>query len=417
MLLLITAIAFAFAVSSLCSILEACLLSLSTTDIALLSERKPLVARIWRGFKENIQPPIAVILIVNTLAHTIGATVSGAQFNHLFGSKWIVAYSLAFSFAMIQWTEILPKTLAVQHNRYFAALLAVPMKWAVTLFHPLVSFLELLNRPFEGPRRPGKPDALSDIEVLARFAAVNNLISREQESIVSRSIQLTHARIRDIMVAREDIKYLSTSMTMVDALVEAHIHHHTRYILIDGQNLDQVVGYVNVKDIVSALQINPQDPSLRGIARPVPEIRVTQSVPELLKALTKGYQHIAIVRDEKGRTAGLVTLEDVVETIVGDIEDEYDVLPTYVYRLAEGRFLAGGGVPLADLKVKTGWALPELKTPLHEWLSAMIKGKPAVEIKVPFQDQIFILRKIRRSKIHEVIVEKQSLEAQKLLPH
>jgi len=408
MILFVIAITLSLTVSCICSILEACLLSLSTTDIARIAEKKPGIAEIWRGFKENIQKPIAVILITNTLAHTIGASVSGAQFNTLFGSKYIWVYSLVFSFVMIQWTEILPKSLAVRHNRFFAVLSALPLRYTITLFRPLLLFMEWINRPFEGQAQKRANDAVGDITVLAKFASVHNMITREQEDIVSRSLKLSTAKIRDIMVERDEIKFLSTDMSMTDALIESHIHHHTRYLLAHQQNLDDIIGFVNVKDIVSALQINPKDPSLKGISRPIVDIHDDQNVTQLLKTLTKGYQHMAVVRDAQGRTVGLVTLEDVVEAIVGDIEDEYDVLPTYVYKINDMRYLAGGGVPMTQLREKTGFDLPELSLAVNDWLFQQSAKPPAVETKIKRQNFVFIIRKMRRSKIHEIIVEKRT---------
>jgi putative hemolysin len=195
-------------------------------------------------------------------------------------------------------------------------------------------------------------------------------------------------------------------MTMMDALIEAHIHHHTRYLLIDGKDLDKILGFVNVKDIVSALQINPKDPSLKGIARPVLEVKESQSVPLLLQTLTKGYQHMAIVKNDAGRTVGLVTLEDVVEAIVGNLEDEYDLLPDYVYRIAEGRFLVGGGITLKAMKEKTGLAVPADPVCLNDWLAGLIPAAPVIEQRIPYRDLVFTIRKMRRSKIHEIIVDK-----------
>lgn len=409
MTLFIVSITLALAITCICSILEAVLLSLSVADVADLSQKHRQTADTWQALKRDIQKPIAVILIVNTLAHTIGATVSGGQFNALFGSKWIAAYSLIFSFVMIQWAEILPKSLAVRYNKVFAVWTAGAMKWSVTAFRPIVSFLEWLNKPFEPKKKADETgEALSEITVLAKFASLHNMISTEQESIVSRSIKLSNARVQDIMVDKADMKSLSTTMSMAEALIEAHIHHHTRYILVDGQDLNKVVGYVNVKDIVSALKTNPSNPSLSGIARPVLEVKADQFVPGLLKWLVKGYQHMAVVRDASGKVVGLVTMEDVIEAIVGDIEDEYDILPTHVHRLSDVRFLVGGGVNLQQLKEKTGFDVPVETTCLHDWIVAMHHGKiPPVETTITYKNFVFIMRKIRRSKVHEVIVEKR----------
>lgn len=406
MTILLTTIAVTMGISFLCSLAESCLLSLSLADIGRISEKKPLIGRIWKNFKENIERPIAVILIINTLSHTIGASLTGAQFDALFGHKWIGAFAVAFSLAMIQWTEILPKTLGVRLGRNIAVAIAVPLKYLVSIFTPFVNVVHFLNRPFE--QKSGKGPALrptDDISVLARFAALNNLINKDQEQILSQTIKLSDIKVRDVMVTREDMKCLSTRMSLTQALLEAHIHHHTRFPLIDESGTDHIVGYVNFKDIVSALQTNPKDPSLKGIARPILEARDTEPVSALLGRIKKSYQHMAIVRNEAGSVVGLVTLEDVMEAMMGDIEDEYDLLPTYVYQIAASRFIAGGGVELEALAEKTGFALPKIKKPLHVWLFEISGKPPKVEDKIPYQNVIFILRKIRRSNIYEVIID------------
>ncbi|MFA7160506.1 MAG: CNNM domain-containing protein [Kiritimatiellia bacterium] len=400
-------ISIAVVVAFACSLTEACLLSLSPVDIARLSEKRPRTAEIWRKFKHDIQRPIAVILIINTLAETMGASVAGGLFGGLFGSKYIMVFSIVFSFVVIQWCEILPKSLGVRFNKQVAYVAARPLQLGIFILTPVMKFIEWLNRPFlpPGAAKSGH-DAVSDMHVLARFASYNRLITSEQEGIVVRSLKLSQTAVKEIMVSRNEIKYLSTDMSLAEALIAAHIHHHTRYILVKNGNLDDVIGYVNVKDIVSALQTNPKDPSLKGISRPIPAIRPVQFVTELLKGLTKTYQHIALVRDDSGRTVGLVTIEDVVEAIVGDLEDEYDLLPAHIIHLSDVRFLAGGGVTLAALKARTGFDVPEEKVNISDLLMSIAKKIPAIESRIPYKNLTFIIRKMRRSKVHEVIVEK-----------
>jgi len=406
MILFISVVTIAVVVSFMCSLSEACLLSLSPVDIARMAEKWPRTAEIWRGFKANIQKPIAVILIVNTLAATMGASIAGGLFGNLFGSRLILVFSIVFSYIIIQWCEILPKSLGVRFNRQVAYALARPLGFGVSLMHPLVSFIEWLNKPFmSGGGARMRQDPIGDINVLARFASYNRLITSEQEGIVARSLKLSQTCVRDIMVARDEIKCLSTTMSLADALIEAHIHHHTRYILVKEGNLDDVIGYVNVKDIVSALRTNPRDPSLKGISRPIAVIKSGQLVTDLLKELTRGYQHIALVRNDLGQTAGLVTLEDVVEAIVGDLSDEYDILPNQIIHLSDVRYLVGGGVTIAALKSATGFDLPEENKTVHEFIGGLVKGRLAIESKVTYGNLTFIVRKMRRSMVHEAIVE------------
>lgn len=408
MTLLIISITVAICVSFMCSLLEACLLSLSNSDIARLNERHTVSAKIWKIFKSNIQKPLAVILIINTLAIAIGASVSGAQFNKLFGDRWITIYSLTFSVVMIQWAEILPKTLGVRYNKLIAGIIAVPLNLVVQLFRPFVALIELINRPFIGKKKAKADSAVSNIGMLARSAFIENLISKEQESIISRSIYLSKLMAADVMIDKSNINILSTEMNLQEGLIAAHLHRHTRFPLADHGDINRIIGYVNFKDIVGALQINPSDPSLRGVMRPVVFVKSATGIPELLTKLTRGYQHIAIVQDEKGATIGLVTLEDIIETLVGDIQDEYDTPPEFIIQLAENRFRVGGSARFEQIKAR---AFPELvrndTMTLDAWFKAEMKGKlPAENFQRKLEMLTVKVRRIVRGNIYDVIIER-----------
>jgi len=397
----------ALVISFICSLAEACLLSLSLADIANISENKPYTGRIWKKFRENIQKPISVILIINTLAHTIGAATSGVKFSELFGAQWIALYSIAFSLMMIQFTEILPKTIGVRYNIVIAKMGGVVLNFLVKVFTPLLFLVELVNRPFEGGKeRKISNDALDEISVLARFAYLNKLISKEQEKIVSRSLNITKVTATDIMVKREDIKVLSTDMELMDALIAAHMHHHTRYPLTEKGDLDNITGYVNFKDIVVALRINPQDPTLKGIVRPILRIKQNENLSVILGRMTQGHHHIAVVEDHLGKTIGLVTMEDAIEPIVGDIEDEYDIIPGTLIQTTGNTYIAGGSVLMQTLRDRINSNLPEAPATLDEWLHEQMKKHPQVNEKVAFGTTQFTVKKMRRDKIYEVIIQR-----------
>ena len=163
---------------------------------------------------------------------------------------------------------------------------------------------------------------------------------------------------------------------------------------------------MNFKDIVSALQLNPKDPSLRGICRPIMTVTADDNVAELLPRMIRQYQHVAVVADRSGAVVGMVSMEDIVETIVGDIFDEYDLLPSYVYPITETRFLVGGGLKVHALREKTGIELPQLDEPLSQWLKEIAERPPKVEDRIRFRNALFIPRRISRGEIREVIVEK-----------
>ena len=155
MLLFAASVGIALAVSALCSLLEASLLSFPASQVATLSMKRPAVGAIWQKFKTNIEKPIAVILVLNTAAHTIGATLAGATFEKLFGAQWLFVFSLVFTYFMLQFTEILPKTIGVRYSGLMAPMIARPLDYMTRLLSPVLWFVHLVNRPFERGQSQG----------------------------------------------------------------------------------------------------------------------------------------------------------------------------------------------------------------------------------------------------------------------
>ncbi len=293
------------------------------------------------------------------------------------GPEYIVVFTVLYSFFLIQWTEILPKTLGVRHNRALARVSAVPLRALTYVFAPVVIVIQFLNRLFSGRKKADENlDVVGEISVLAHFAQSNDQISRDQERILSRALRLSKLTVREVMVKKADMKCLATDMSLSQALLEAHLHHHTRFPLTEGADADNIIGYVNFKDIVTALRVNPADPSLRGIARPVVSLGAEETVSVALGKLTSGYQHLALVRDRAGTVTGLITLENILESIVGDVNDEYDILPAHCYRLSDTRTLAGGGIRLEHLGKLLDIEFDRPESTLNEWLLEQFHRAP-----------------------------------------
>jgi putative hemolysin len=185
MTLFVLSVSMALLISAVCSLMEATLLSLTPSQVADLAHRQPGIGKIWHRFKANIQPPIAAILLLNTAAHTIGASVAGSQFDKLYGDEWILAFSLVFTFVMLQFTEILPKTMGVRYNREVASFIARPLSAVVAGLTPLIRLIHWINRPFEGRKAKTEPQAtIEEITALAGLARLSNQITSYQERII-----------------------------------------------------------------------------------------------------------------------------------------------------------------------------------------------------------------------------------------
>ena len=404
-LILVFACLISLTFSFLCSAYEAVLLSLTPAQIAEISIKHPVAGETWRDFKARLERPISVILLLNTAAHTIGATLAGAQVGQLTGDRGAAIFSVIFTYFMFQFTEILPKSVAVRHNKFLAPYLAWPLKALITLLSPMVWFVSLVNRPFDPARKGnGHHATLEEIVALAGIARLSNLIGSHQERIIHGAARLSTLKARDVMIPVEQVAFLSTSLSLMKAIVAAHLDPHTRFPICESDDKDKVAGYVNFKELIYRTRTNPSDPSLIGIIRPVHFARPDEPATSLFTAFVEQHVHMAIVRDAAGKTLGILTLEDIVEELVGEIEDEFDRLPRNCHSLSGGTWMVGGGFPVTSLAQELKTPLPDAHGTTSAWLIRRIGHMPPANSIHTEGPHSFMVRRIRRGKIFEVAV-------------
>ncbi len=406
MIFLLISVAVALFISAICSLMEATLLSLTPSQVADISSARPKLGSIWQQFKAQIDRPIAVILIINTAAHTIGATVAGAEFEKLYGSQWIWLFSLIFTCLMLQFTEILPKTLGVRYSRRIAVWIGQPLNVLVAMLHPLIQVIRWINRPFEqGIDDEASMATPEEIAALAGLARLSRQITAHQERIIKGGSRLSQAHVKDVMIPIEQVSMLSLSQSLTEAIIAAHMDAHTRYPACEDGDANRVVGYVNFKEMVYTLRTNPHDATLRGIVRPVRFIAPDAPADELLKAFVDEHAHMALVQDSAGHTLGLVTLEDLIEELVGELEDEFDRLPRMVHALRGGLFMIGGGVQVSEVNEKLRISLPEPDVTISHWLLTRLERPPRPGDVYRQDNLTFTIRRVRRGKVFEVSIQ------------
>ena len=229
-------------------------------------------------------------------------------------------------------------------------------RFMTRVMRPVVSLVHLLNKPFEGRRRPTPPHAVEEITALAGLARISNQISQHQERIIRSATRLSQLKAHEVMIPLEHVSFLSTSMSIREALIVAHLEAHTRFPVSEGEDPHRVIGYINFKELIYFMRTNPNDPNLRGIIRPLYYATPEESAANLLRVFVDQHIHMAIVAEADGKTLGLVTLEDLVEELVGEIEDEFDRLPRMSHPLSGGTWMMGGGVTVAALNTTAGIA-------------------------------------------------------------
>lgn len=401
MTVLLVSLLTALSISALCSVAEATLLSLSGAQIETLRVRHPALAAIWSRFKADIEKPISTILILNTSAHTAGAFFAGSQFAAIYGEAWMGAFSAGFTFVMLQFTEILPKSLGVRMNGTFAVLIARPLDGLTRLLSPVIWLTRLLNRPFEGNARHGEA-TVAEIAALAGLARLGNEIGARQESIIRGVPRLSTLRADDLMIPLGQVAMVPADRTLGDALLDAHLDAHTRFPVHEPGQRAHIIGYFNFKELVAHMRTNPAVGGLAGVTRPVRFVPPELPADRLLNLFIEERVHMAVV-GESAHALGLVTLEDVIEELVGEIEDEFDRLPRTMHPLAGGVWMIGGGVPVGQIAERTGVAFDGHGS-LAAWVEEQLGRRPARADELPLRGHVLQVRRCRRGRLFEAVL-------------
>lgn len=324
MLLFVTAVSVVLVVSFLCSIFESVLLSVTRPQIEVLARDGRRAGSLLASFKENIDVPIAAILILNTAAHTIGAAVAGASYTAVFNPNTLWLFSIVFTLAVLLFTEIIPKTLGVSYAPVLATPVAHGIRWLIVLLRPLVILSERISRSL---RTDAEVPVTSpeEIRLLALLGRSKGVVGTRAAGMIVGATQLSQLRAHDVVLPREDVQLLAGAMSRDEALAIVRETGHSRFPYSPTGEIDDVTGVIFVKELLYWLLLHADDAvdweALRQDALIVPE---SLPLPRLLRTYQDSQRHLAIVVDEYGSVRGIATLEDVLEEIVGEIHDESD---------------------------------------------------------------------------------------------
>lgn len=399
MLLFATAVITVLIVSFLCSIFESVLLSITRPQIELMIRDGQRAGRLLSGFKESMDKPIAAILILNTAAHTIGASVAGASYTSVFGSGTLWVFSLVFTLGVLLFTEIIPKTLGVSYATIIAAPVAHSIDWLSRLFGPLVSLSESISRSLRGDRE-APVTSPEEIRLLALLGRDEGAVGPRTARMIVGATQIGQLQAHDVMLPRESVKYLSASNDRQQAMRILESTRHSRFPFSSGDGLDDVSGVVLAKELLYWLLTHDAERvDWEAVRRDVLIVPESVHLPVLLRSFQESHRHMAVVVDEYGGFEGIVTLEDVIEEIVGDIRDESDAPSKDFDEQADGTLVVRANVDLRRLSARLGvpWEpRPDVNT-VGGLLTETLERIPRVGDTIDWQGfEIRVLRADRR---------------------
>jgi CBS domain containing-hemolysin-like protein len=316
-------IIIALGISFLCSVWEAVMLSVPVSHVELMVEEGSAAGRIMQGLRQNVERPISAILTLNTIAHTVGAAGAGAEATAIFGSEAFGVISAVLTLLILVFSEIIPKTLGAVYAKQLTAFTAHSLRGLLFVLAPAVYAFEFVTRVLR-PSEDSPTVTRSELQVMARISAEEGGILERENRIVSNLLQLADVQVETIMTPRTVVLMFKKDMTVGEVIEKHKVLPFSRIPIYD-ESADNIRGYVLRHEIYKRVASDEHDVKLEDIAREIHVVPETNSVAQVLNDFIIKQDHVFVVIDEYGGTAGLITLEDTVETLLGiEILDESD---------------------------------------------------------------------------------------------
>lgn len=314
----------ALGVSFLCSLLEASLLSVPRSHVAVMVERGSKAGLRLQKMKDDVDRPLAAILTLNTFAHTLGAAGVGAQATLIWGEAWVGLVSFVVTLLILIFSEIIPKTLGAVHAKALAGFTSWSVHLMIVTLLPLVAGCNAISRMLSKRDNAAPMISREEVRSLAKLAHEGGAIDRGEARILRNLIALRTATVEQVMSPRTVVYALPASMTVEQATAEPPAF--ARFPVI-GESLDDVKGVLHRHDIYTARSEGRSQSTLAELARPIEPVPEQARLSRVLEAFLERREHLFLVVDEYGGTAGIVTLEDILETLLGvEIVDETDTV-------------------------------------------------------------------------------------------
>ena len=326
--LLLVFFLIAIVVSFLCSLWEAVLLSITPSYAQIQVQEGGPLGRRLQAFKDNIDRPLAAILTLNTIAHTVGAIGVGDQASKIWSDANPLITGLlvpaAMTLAILVLSELIPKTLGANYWKELAPFTARSLALIIKLLYPLVWFSQFITKALK-KEDVGSAFTRNDFLAMADIGAQHGVFERQESDIIGNLLRFKDVRAKDVMTPRIVVKAAPASQT-TGAFFEAHREFRfSRIPLYDESSRDHVIGYFLKDELLARMVEGRSGDELRSLKRDIIAVNEDYPILELFNRFLSTREHIALVVDQFGGMAGIVTMEDVIETLIGiEIVDESD---------------------------------------------------------------------------------------------
>jgi len=318
---LLIAVALVLLASAICSGTEAALLSLPLSKSRQLADEGGTNAARLLHLRENLNRPISTIVILNNVANIVGSITVGALATEVLGSAWLGVFSAVLTAAIIVFSEIIPKTVGARYSERLSLFLAGPLTLTVFLLTPLVWVMELITRLIAPSEAPITNE--DEISFLVRLGSKVGELEDDEEQMILNVFKLNDVELGAIMTPRIVLTRLLGDESLdkqKDTIVNSQ---HTR-IVVFGEGIDEVTGVVLQRDLLVAMLRGEGEQPVSNYVRPVDFVSISMKADALIPHFQESQQHLAVVIASHGGVEGVVSMEDLIEVITGEIVDETD---------------------------------------------------------------------------------------------
>ena len=323
MILLLFYLFLALFVSFLCSVMESVLLSTPISFLNVKEESGHKSATTFIKLKNNIERPLSAILSLNTIAHTIGAAGVGAQATKMFGELYFGIISAILTLLILVFSEIIPKTIGARYWRELALVSGRIINAMVIISFPLVIMTGYITRLFDKNKNELSVSR-EEISAMARIGTEEGIFEEKENRIIQNLIRLRKVKVSEIMTPRVVVTVADENMSLDEFLRKKEFLHYSR-IPIYSKNKENITGYVFRQTVFEKLAEDKTNLKLRDLCREIVVVLEFQTLLNVWEVLLEKKEHIALIVDEYGGMDGIVTMEDIIETLLGlEIVDERD---------------------------------------------------------------------------------------------
>ena len=395
---------------------EAAFFSLSKEMVEGLRESSSHKSRRIVNLLKKPRRLLISILVGNTIVNVAAASIAAiltANLSELFHFSIelaVITEVVVVTMVLLIFSELTPKIVAVKNPYKFAATVSLLLTIFNYILFPIVLVMDKFPSLFSGffaLRLKKHLLSKDELKTLIEFSEERGALEEDEKEMIHSIFELSNTTVREIMVPRIDMVCIEKGTTLTKLINIIHSNGHTRIPLYD-EKVDNILGIIHAKELLPFIKNKDKKVDLVSLARPAIYIPESKHIDELLNELQAGKQHMAIVVDEYGGTAGLITLEDVIEEIVGEIQDEYDSEKPLVKKINDSHFLVDAKMDLAELNEELNLNLPDDKNyeSLGGFIFDLIGSVPKKKQQVDYGAYKFIVEKIDRNRIITVLIIK-----------